>query len=57
MGYKSGELPYEQYLEARMRKVVAQLAAARSGQDRVISLIELATIAGGLDKYNAGIRY
>jgi len=26
-------------------------------QERVSALIDLATIAGGLNKYNAGIRY
>lgn len=55
--YKSGGVPYEDYVEARIRKMQASLAAIASSKDRVVSLIELATIAGGLDKYNAGIRY
>jgi outer membrane protein len=55
--YKSGAVPYEEYLQRRIEKVEANLDALNSVQDRVLALIDLAVIAGGLDKYNARIRY
>jgi outer membrane protein len=55
--YKAGEIPYEQYVERRVDKVQTYVDALSSLEGRVTSLIDLATIAGGLNKYNAGIRY
>ncbi len=55
--YKAGELTYEQYVEKRLEKVQAYVDSLSSLEGRVTSLIDLATIAGGLNKYNAGIRY
>jgi outer membrane protein TolC len=55
--YKSGEITYEQYVEKRLEKVQAYVDSLDSLEGRVTSLIDLATIAGGLNKYNAGIRY
>lgn len=55
--YKAGDVDYPEYMNRRIQKVQAQLDAAKSGETRVISLIELATMAGGLNRYNAGIRY
>jgi outer membrane protein TolC len=55
--YKAGEVPYEQYLDRRLEKVQAYIDSFDSLEGRVTSLIDLATIAGGLNKYNAGIRY
>lgn len=57
MQYKSGEARYRDYVDARVRKVQARLEELKSSQARVVSLIELATIAGGLNRYNAAIRY
>ncbi len=57
MAYKAGDLGYELYMDRRIGAVEAQLDAAKSAQNRVVSLIDLATLAGGLNKYNAGIRY
>jgi len=57
LGYKAGSLQYEQYMDRRIDTVRAQLDAVKSGQSRVNTLIDLATMAGGLNKYNAGIRY
>jgi outer membrane protein TolC len=55
--YKSGEITYEQYVEKRLEKVQSFVDSLDSLEGRVTSLIDLATIAGGLNKYNAGIRY
>lgn len=55
--YKSGDLPYEQYIDRRIEKVQAHMATLTSQQERVVALIDLATLAGGLNKYNARIRY
>ncbi len=55
--YKAGEVPYELYVEKRLEKVQAYVDSLNSLEGRVTSLIDLATIAGGLNKYNVGIRY
>lgn len=55
--YKAGEVPYEQYVEKRLEKAQAHVDSLNSLEGRVTSLIDLATIAGGLNKYNVGIRY
>ncbi len=55
--YKAGDIPYDQYVEKRLEKVEANIDSIGSLEGRVTSLIDLATIAGGLNKYNAGIRY
>jgi outer membrane protein TolC len=55
--YKSGDIPYEVYLESRISKVDANLAAMGIRESRVNALIDLATLAGGLNRYNARIRY
>jgi outer membrane protein TolC len=57
LGYKSGAEDYDQYMSSRIQKVQAQVDAMKSMEPRVLSLIDLATIAGGLNRYNAGIRY
>lgn len=49
--------PYASYLRSRINKMEANLEAMRIVQERVNALIELATIAGGLERYNARIRY
>lgn len=57
IGYKGGSLSYEEYVEKRVGKVDATVNAVTSSQERVFSLIEMATLAGGLDRYNARIRH
>jgi len=55
--YKAGEVPYDQYVEKRLEKAQAHVESLNSLEGRVTSLIDLATIAGGLNKYNGSIRY
>lgn len=55
--YKAGEIPYDQYLNRSIEKGKANLNVLKTVEGRVLALIELATLAGGLDRYNAGIRY
>jgi outer membrane protein TolC len=55
--YRSGELSYADYIDARIQRVEAHLGAIEGLEDRVFALIELATMAGGLNRYNAGIQY
>ncbi|MBI4963713.1 MAG: TolC family protein [Desulfomonile tiedjei] len=57
ISYKGGSLSYEEYVEKRIGKVEASLSVVSGSQDRVFSLIELATVAGGLNRYNARIRH
>lgn len=57
VNYKGGLLPYEEYVEKRIGKVEANVNAVSSSQDRVFSLVDLATLAGGLNKYNVRIRH
>ena len=55
--YKSGAIGYDYYMDRRIDTVQAQLNALAVVQERVAALIDLATMAGGLTKYNASIRY
>ena len=55
--YKSGSLTYDIYLDSSIAKAQSHLNSLNTVQERVSALIDLATIAGGLNKYNAGIRY
>ncbi|MCL5123202.1 MAG: TolC family protein [Deltaproteobacteria bacterium] len=55
--YKSGIIDYSQYIDQRIKKTQAHLDASDSFQSRINALIDLATISGGLNKYNAAIRY
>lgn len=55
--YKSGNIDYGEYSDQRVKTVEAHLNAAQDLQARVNELIDLATMAGGLNKYNAAIRY
>ncbi len=57
LGYKSGNIPYSEYMSSRIQKVRAQVGALETSQTRVLNLIELATMAGGLNRYHAGIRF
>ncbi len=55
--YKNGEAQYSEYVDSRLRKVAARLQSLNSRQDRIMALIELAGLAGGLNRYNAAIRH
>jgi outer membrane protein TolC len=55
--YKSGMLTYDLYMDQGVAKVQARLGALNAVMERVNALIELATISGGLNRYNAGIQY
>ena len=57
LSYKAGDLPYDDYITRRMERVEAEISSAGSVQGRVDALIDLATIAGGLNKYNAAISF
>jgi len=55
--YKAGTIGYDYYMDRRIDTVQTQLNALAVVQERVAALIDLATMAGGLTKYNASIRY
>ncbi len=55
--YKAGSVPYDLYVDRRIEKVEAHLDSISGPQERVFDLIDLATLAGGLNKYNARIAY
>lgn len=55
--YKAGTLTYDIYMDQGVAKVQAHLGALNAVSERVNAVIDLATISGGLDRYNAGIQY
>jgi len=55
--YKAGSLTYDIYMDQGVARVQSHLNTLSAVQERVTALIDLATISGGLNKYNAGIRY
>ena len=55
--YKASQIPYDVYMQKRISKVEAYTNSLTSFQERVQALIDLATIAGGLNRYNARIQY
>jgi hypothetical protein len=55
--YKAGTITYDQYVDRRIEKIEADLDAISGPQERVGDLIDLATLAGGLNKYNARFAY
>jgi len=55
--YKSGEVQYEEYVQARMDRVKASLESIGALSERVNALIDLATMSGGLNRYNAALRH
>lgn len=48
---------YGYYMDRRVETAEAQLESITNVQDRVVALIDLASLAGGLERYNARIRY
>lgn len=50
-------LPFTRVLNARIDEKMAKLQTIETGRLRVQALVELATLAGGLDRYNGRIRY
>jgi hypothetical protein len=57
LSYKAGNLPYDEYITRRIERVEAEISSVGSVETRVDALIDLATIAGGLNKYNAAISF
>lgn len=57
MQYKAGSLDYDLYMDRRIETAQAQLDSLAGPQERVMDLIDLATLAGGLNKYNARIAH
>lgn len=57
LNYRSGDIQFEHYIGSRLGKVESDIGALRILEPRVMALIDLATLAGGLDKYNARIKY
>jgi outer membrane protein len=57
LSYKAGNLPYDDYITRRMERVEAEISSVGSAEGKVNALIDLATIAGGLNKYNAAISF
>jgi hypothetical protein len=55
--YKAGGLTYDQYMDRRIETAQAQMDSLAGPQERVLGLIDLATLAGGLNKYNARIAH
>ena len=55
--FRSGTIDYGEYSDQRIKTIEAHLNVATDLQNRVFELIDLATMAGGLNKYNAAIRY
>ncbi len=55
--YRSGAITYDQYVDRRIEKVEADLDVVNVPRDWVGDLIEMATLAGGLNKYNARLAY
>ncbi len=55
--YKAGTLTYDLYMDQGVAKIQANLGALNAVLERVNALIDLATISGGLNRYNAGIQY
>jgi outer membrane protein TolC len=57
LDYKAGSITYDQYVDRRIEKVEAYLDTVNGPQERVAELIDLATLAGGLNNYNARLAY
>lgn len=57
MMYKAGDITYDMYIAKRIERVEAEVNSVNNLQNRVDALIDLATISGGLNRYNAGIRF
>jgi outer membrane protein TolC len=55
--YKAGAITYDHYVDRRIEKIEADLDAISGPRERVGDLIDLATLAGGLNKYNARFAY
>jgi len=55
--YKAGTVTYDLYMDQGVAKVQANVNALNAVMERVNALIDLATISGGLDRYNAGLQY
>lgn len=55
--FKSGEGTFDLYMDAKVQRARNNAEYVGVSRDRVMALIDLATLAGGLNKYNAGIGF
>ncbi len=55
--YKAGDIPMDVYLDKKIARVETSMAAVTALQQRVNALLELATLAGGLNRFNVRINY
>ncbi len=55
--YKAGDMPQDVYLDKKIQRTEASILAISALQQRVAALLELATMAGGLNRYNGRIGY
>ncbi len=56
-GYQAGQVEYSDYTDKRVSKVESQLNSVDTARTRVEALVDMATLAGGLNRYNAAIKY
>lgn len=57
LGRSPDSLPRAKVLNSELRKLETKLRSVDAWQSRAVALVELATLAGGLNKYNARIRH
>jgi outer membrane protein TolC len=55
--YKSGDLSYEDYIQSKIERAAAVLKANSQRGEKVEALLDLATMAGGLNRHNVRIRF
>ncbi len=55
--YKAGEVPLDSYLDNKIRRLETSIQSINALQQRAGVLLELATMAGGLNRYNGRIGY
>ena len=57
MNYKSGGIPYSDYIQQRINKIKTSMALTQALSKRVFENIDLATLAGGLSRYHAQLKF
>ena len=57
MNYKSGVIPYADYVQYRIANIKSSIALTQVLSKRVFATIDLATLAGGLSRYHAQLKY
>jgi hypothetical protein len=56
-GESPDSLPRARVLDSELKELESKLKSVEAWQSRANALVELATLAGGLNKYNARIRH